>query len=129
MLSTGAIVDSANLPPPRQKGNGASAEKWCKDEGKRLPTLDELREMYNYRNEIGGFTDDFDAGGWPYWSERATHNPDGDDYGYRILFGNGAGTYQKTEGTYIRKFGEQAEEQYKPFWINSGFGAYVRCVK
>ena len=65
-LSTGAVVDRTNLPSPRQSGNGAAAEKWCQEEGKRLPTLEELREMYHHRNEIGGFTEGFDAGGWPY---------------------------------------------------------------
>ena len=129
-LSTGAVVDSANLPPPRQSGNGAVAEKWCKEEGKRLPTIEELREMYKYRDRIGGFTNGFDAGGWPYWSERATHNEDGQDYGYRIIFGNGAEEYQQVkDGALVRKFGEQGEEQYRPFWIKSGFGGYVRCVK
>ena len=129
-LSTGAVVDSANLSPPRNSGNGAAAEKWCKDEGKRLPTIIELREMYKYRDRIGGFTKGFDAGGWPYWSERATHNKDGKDYGYRIIFGNGSEEHQEVEqGTFVRKFGEQGEEQYRPFWIKSGFGGYVRCVK
>lgn len=129
-LSTGAVVDSANLPPPKQSGNGAAAEKWCAEEGKRLPTIEELREMYEHRREIGGFTNGFDAGGWPYWSERATHNPDGRDYGYRIIFGNGSEDYQEVKpGAFVRKFGEQGQEQYKPFWIKSGFGAYVRCVK
>lgn len=124
-LSSGAVVDSANQPPPREKGNGAAAEKWCEEAGKRLPTLKELREMYEHKNEIGGFTDGFDPGGWPYWSERTTRNADGKDFGYRIIFGKGAEDHQKT---FIRKFGEEGEEQYRPFWIKSGFGAYVRCV-
>lgn len=129
MLSTGAKVDDANLPAPRQSGNGAAAEKWCEEEGKRLPTLKELQEMYDNRDIIGGFTDGFDAGGWPYWSERATHNPDGKDFGYRIIFGNGAEDYvQVTADAMVRKFGEQGEIQYRPFWIKSGVGAYVRCV-
>lgn len=50
-LSTGAKVDKANLPAPRQSGNGAAAEKWCAEEGKRLPTLDELKEMYENREK------------------------------------------------------------------------------
>lgn len=129
MLSTGAEVDSANLPAPRQSGNGAAAEKWCEEEGKRLPTLDELKEMYEKREIIGGFTDGFDAGGWPYWSERVTHNPDGKDFGYRIIFGNGADDYVPVSSeALVRKFGEQGEVQYRPFWIKSGSGAYVRCV-
>lgn len=128
-LSTGAVVDGKNLSPPRQSGNGAAAEKWCKEAGKRLPTLEELREMYKNRDKIGGFTDGFDAGGWPYWSERVTHNPDGKDYGYRIIFGNGAEERQEVEpGKFVKKFGEQGEEQYVPFWIKSCKGAYVRCV-
>ena len=128
-LSTGAEVDSANLPAPRQSGNGAAAEKWCAEEGKRLPTLDELKEMYDKRDIIGGFTDGFDAGGWPYWSERVTHNPDGKDFGYRIIFGSGADDYvQVTADAMVRKFGEPGEVQYRPFWIKSGSGAYVRCV-
>ena len=128
-LSSGAKVDDANLPAPRQSGNGAAAEKWCKEEGKRLPTLAELQEMYDNRDKIGGFTDGFDAGGWPYWSERVTHNEDGKDFGYRIIFGNGAEDYvQVTANAMVRKFGEQGEIQYRPFWIKSGVGAYVRCV-
>ena len=128
-LSTGAVVDSANLPPPREKGNGAAAEKWCEEAGKRLPTLGELREMYEHQYEIGGFTDGFDAGGWPYWSERATHDPEGKDFGYRIIFGTGSKDYhQYKQGIFLRQFGEQGEEQYRPFWIKSGSGAYVRCV-
>ena len=128
-LSTGAIVDEANLPAPKQSGNGAAAEKWCAEEGKRLPTLEELKEMYEKRDEIGGFTDGFDAGGWPYWAERETNNPDGKDYGSRIIFGNGAEEYQHVgDGKKVKKFGEQGEVQYRPFWIKSGFGAYVRCV-
>ena len=128
-LSTGATVDWANLPPPKNKGNGAAAEKWCQEVGKRLPTIEELREMYKHRAEIGGFTDGFDAGGWPYWSQRVTHNPDGKDFGYRIIFGNGAEDLQEVEkGKFVKKFGEQGEEQYRPFWIKSGFGGYVRCV-
>ena len=128
-LSTGAEVDSTNLPAPRQSGNGAAAEKWCEEDGKRLPTLDELQEMYDNRDIIGGFTDGFDAGGWPYWSERVTHNPDGKDFGYRIIFGNGADDYVPVSSeAMVRKFGEQGEVQYRPFWIKSGFGAYVRCV-
>lgn len=129
-LSTGAVVDSANLPPPKQSGNGAAAEKWCAEAGKRLPTIEELREMYKNRDKIGGFTDGFDAGGWPYWSQRATHKEDGRDYGYRIIFGNGAENYQSVgDGKFVKKFGEQGEEQYRPFWIKSGVGGYVRCVK
>lgn len=128
-LSTGAEVDSANLPSPRQSGNGAAAEKWCEEEGKRLPTLKELQEMYDNREIIGGFTDGFDAGGWPYWSERVTHNEDGKDFGYRIIFGNGSEGYvEATPNAFVRKFGEQGEVQYRPFWIKSGVGAYVRCV-
>ena len=128
-LSTGAEVDDANLPAPRQSGNGAAAEKWCAEEGKRLPTLEELQEMYENRDYIGGFTDGFDAGGWPYWSERVTNNPDGKDYGYRIIFGNGAEEYTPVGNNgVVRKFGEQGELQYRPFWIRSGVGAYVRCV-
>ena len=49
--------------------------------GKRLPTIEELREMYKNKDTIGGFTDGFDAGGWPYWAERAT---------FRIKSGVGA---------------------------------------
>ncbi len=128
-LSTGAKVDKANLPAPRQSGNGAAAEKWCAEEGKRLPTLDELKEMYANRKKIGGFTDGFDAGGWPYWSQRVSHNPDGKDYAYRIIFGKGAKDYTDVGGGMsVRKFGEQGEIQYRPFWIRSGVGAYVRCV-
>jgi len=128
-LSTGAEVDDVNLPAPRQSGNGAAAEKWCAEEGKRLPTLDELQEMYENRDFIGGFTNGFDAGGWPYWSERVTNNPDGRDYGYRIIFGNGAEEYTPVGNAgAVRKFGEQGEVQYRPFWIHSGVGAYVRCV-
>ena len=128
-LSTGAEVDDANLPAPRQSGNGAAAEKWCAEEGKRLPTLEELMEMYDNREIIGGFTDGFDAGGWPYWSERVTNNPDGKDYGYRIIFGGGSEDYvQAGNGGMVRKFGEMGEIQYRPFWIHSGVGAYVRCV-
>ena len=128
-LSTGARVDYTNLPAPRQSGNGAAAEKWCAEEGKRLPTLEELKEMYENREIIGGFTDGFDAGGWPYWSERVTDNQDGKDYGYRIIFGNGADEYAYVGGdTFVRQFGEQGAVQYKPFWIGSGVGAYVRCV-
>ncbi len=114
-LSTGAKVDNTNLSSPRQRGNGAAAEKWCAEEGKRLPTLAELKEMYDKREIIGGFTDGCDPGGWPYWAERVTNNPDGKNFGNRIIFGNG-------------NFGEQGEVQYLPFWIHSGVGAYVRCV-
>lgn len=128
-LSTGAEVDAQNLPAPHNKGNGASAEKWCKEAGKRLPTLEELQEMYEKRDIIGGFTDGFDPGGWPYWSERATDNPNGQDFGNRIIFGNGAEDYVEVEdGKMVRKFGKQGEVQYCPFWTRSGYGAYVRCV-
>ena len=128
-LRTGAIVDWANLPPPKNKGNGAAAEKWCHEVGKRLPTLEELREMYEHRDEIGGFTDGFDPGGWPYWSQRVTHKPNGEDFGYRIIFGNGSQKHVEVEpNKFVMKFGEQGEEQYRPFWIKSGFGAYIRCV-
>lgn len=127
-LSTGAKVDKANLPAPRQSGNGAAAEKWCAEEGKRLPTLDELKEMYENREKIGGFTDGFDAGGWPYWAQRVTNNPDGKDYGNRIIFGVGAEDYTDVGNGMVRKFGEPGEVQYRPFWIHSGVGAYVRCV-
>jgi len=128
-LSTGAVVDRANLPSPRQSGNGAAAEKWCAEEGKRLPTLKELKEMYEKKDIIGGFTDGFDAGGWPYWAERVTNNSNGKDYGNRIIFGNGAEDYEYVgDGKMVRKFGEPGEVQYRPFWIRSGVGAYVRCV-
>ena len=128
-LSTGAKVDNKNLPSPRQSGNGAAAEKWCAEEGKRLPTLDELMEMYKNREIIGGFTDGFDPGGWPYWSERVTNNPDGKDFGYRIIFGNGTNKYKHVgNNKMVKKFGDQGEVQYRPFWIKSGVGAYVRCV-
>ena len=128
-LSTGAIVDWANLPAPKNKGNGAAAEKWCQEVGKRLPTLEELREMYKYRDEIGGFTDGYDVGGWPYWSQRATHRPDGQDFGYRIVFGNGSQDRIEVEpDKFVKKAGEQGEEQYRPFWIGSKFGAYIKCV-
>ena len=128
-LSSGATVDWENLPAPKNKGNGAAAEKWCAEVGKRLPTLEELREMYKHRNEIGGFTDGADAGGWPYWSERVTHNSNGEDYGYRIIFGKGSETRVEVEkGKFVKKFGEQGEEQYVPFWTGSCKGAYIRCV-
>ena len=128
-LSTGAVVDDQNLLAPRNKGNGAAAEKWCAEEGKRLPTLQELKEMYENRDIIGGFTDGFDPGGWPYWAERVTNNSDGKDYGNRIIFGNGSDDYVDVDdGMYVCKFGEQGEVQYRPFWIRSGVGAYVRCV-
>ena len=129
-LFNGTEIDDENLPAPYQSGNGAAAEEWCKKQGKRLPTLDELKEMYYKRHEIGGFTDGFDAGGWPYWSERVTHNEDGRDYGYRIIFGKGADDYtQVSAHAYVKKFGDEGEIQYQPFWLKSGVGAYVRCVK
>ena len=128
-LSTGAKVDESNLAAPHQSGNGAAAEKWCAEEGKRLPTLDELKEMYKKREIIGGFTEKFDAGGWPYWSQRVTHNSDGKDYGYRIIFGNGAEKYTNVgNNKAVRKFGKKGQVQYRPFWVGSGVGAYVRCV-
>ena len=142
-LSTGAEVDATNLPEPRNKGNGAAAEKWCEEEGKRLPTLEELKEMYNKRDIIGGFTDEFDPGGWPYWSKRVTNNSTGKDFGYRIIFGKGSEKLVDVECNQkikcnstecqkikckVAKFGEQGDVQYRPFWIRSGSGAYVRCI-
>lgn len=127
-LSTGAVVDDAFLAP-RQGMNGAAAEKWCANMGKRLPTLQELKEMYEKRDVIGGFTNGFDAGGWPYWAERVSNNKDGKNYGNRMIFGNGAEDYVNVgAGKAVRKFGEQGEIQHRPFWLNSGVGAYVRCV-
>lgn len=56
--------------------------------GWRLPTIDELNKMHNYKNKIGGFEDDF------YWS--TTESDYGDDYVDVQYFGddwemNGAG--------------------------------------
>lgn len=111
-LSNGTIADRYNTGGSGP--NGVIGETRCTEMGKRLPSLEELREMYERRDEIGGFTNGRDFGGWPYWSKKRT-GQDNKDYAFRKMFSDG-------------RFGDEGEEQYVPFWLRSGYGAYVRCV-
>lgn len=151
-LSTGARVDYERTG---EKGaNGEVAEKWCKEKGMRLPTKEELREMYNKRHKICDYynsnpkscfnTEFEDAGGWPYWGQRVDLSTvdeltrqrsgcgatkSGEIYGWRIIFGRGSDTYvQFPDNKAVRKFGDQGEEQLVQYWISSGRGGYARCV-
>jgi hypothetical protein len=108
-LSTGAIVDKKNILEGGP--NGVTAETACRDAGKRLPTLAELREMYQNQSKVGNLTPKSDMGGWPYWSQRIA----GTEEGYRIIFAGGS-------------FGSKGAEQRVSFKAHSGIGAYVRCV-
>ncbi|MBP5399137.1 MAG: hypothetical protein J6Y53_01810 [Alphaproteobacteria bacterium] len=130
-------------------GSGEAAEKWCKDKNMRLPTLDELEEMYEKRGLIGNLTDDGPEWGWPYWSQRVTNNSDGKNYGYLIYFGDtdqvnkwcekpkssigislllskgeSVPVYPACNGEYI----EQGDILYVPFGLRSGVIAAFQCV-
>lgn len=109
VLSTGAIVDAATVSGGGP--NGVTAEQKCAAMGKRLPTLAELRQMYQNQDKICNMTPTGDMGGWPYWSERIGSS----DEAYRIIFAGGA-------------FGSKGAEQKVSFKLNSGIGAYIRCV-
>lgn len=91
--------------------NQIIADKLCKSQSMRLPSVDELKEMYNNQSKIPHMTDSEDMGGWPYWSE----STDGQE-AVRIIFSGGA-------------FGEQGALQHRPIAVGSGAGAYIRCVK
>ncbi|MDR1693660.1 MAG: hypothetical protein LBR70_00505 [Lactobacillaceae bacterium] len=136
-LSTGARVDYERIGEGGP--NGAVAEKWCLEKGMRLPTKEELKEMYDSRDNICRYYDknpkscfntEFeDAGGWPYWGERTGNHSDGKDFGWRIIFGEGSEDYVKfPNDKFVRKFGNQGEMQLVEFWVSSGRGAYARCV-
>ena len=108
-LSNGTKVACKNA---QAKGlNQILAAQLCQAQGMRLPSANELNEIYQNQGKIPNLTDSYDMGGWPYWSA----SRDGAN-ATRIIFAGG-------------NFGPKGTVQICPIAVGSGSGAYIRCVK
>jgi len=106
-LSNGVKVACKNIQGDHL--DQVSAEKMCQAFSMRLPTTNELEEMYNYQNQISNLTIIADSDGWPYWSNSPDYR-----YANRITFTDGA-------------FGKPGE--VNNIQTGDAFKGYARCVK
>ena len=75
-------------------------QKWTK--GIRLPTKNELNQIFNNKAKIGGFdASGEDGAGW-YWSSDSIKSPYNEDYPWSKRFSDGAETYNRISTSSVR---------------------------
>ena len=67
------------------------AEKWAKSigDGWRIPTLEELRLMYEHKNEIGGFVTKLSGSDYAHWYWSCTEGRDVPSVVWDVRFSDG----------------------------------------